>query len=1100
MNMKKKLLLGFLTVIAVALAAMTCLLFTGCGDVSDLTTLSDPQVTGYDPESGKISWKFVDNADSYEVTLSDGVESKTSEVKTGSIVYKTTADSFEFSIKAKNNGLFKDSNTVSYTFVRLAGEVTLTADEDGTVSWEAVDGATGYEVVVDNVTVATVVDTSYSEVEAGKVHAVRVRPAKANTENTMYFSSWSKPISINKLKEVPAASITYKDGSIVWSAVASAASYTVTINNTEHEVTENKLAYDAGGESFAVTVKAIGNHTSTYNSTVSKEKSFVYLAQVTGVRVENGALTWDPVEGATGYQVKLNGVNSTASNVNEPKLPNLSANHQYSVTVIPTAKADDTVYFSDWSALASIYILPAPVLEWAGLDVDGVDEVRAIKWNMVDGAGGYSAKVTTPDGVTKDETLPALNNFYSSNFNASGTYTIEVKATSDSTDKYESAYSKAMTVTRLEAPVVTSNNVSSTADDVSKGFTVSFSPVSGASGYALYKDDVKDLTSTTPGFKVNNLVEADNTREIQIAYYVQSQGKVSGNNITLNSLSSVAQSSVSSAFTVKVLATPTDPTIEGTTYSYTGSTAESGYSVNVSGKGYTATGTTFELNSILNAAGTYPVKVCAMGNGHEVLASTFSTAINVTRLVAPYNLKIATGESDGVMSFEGDSNALSYTASIIGGEQALTVDTTTNIRPYINTEATHMNLFSEANYFKDEQHTVYYMRSLASTTFTFYKLATPDNVTFSNTHMTWNAPSNHPSTASFIPPYKIFDKSTEEEYNGSFTGTSYSLATLEGGKAYSFGIVAIGDGTSCINSEPAFSKEVIKLKTPTLTVNTTDFQYEWNAVANASDYVLTIDGKIVDTDIHTSGTTYTYKPTYTTLTDKKVVLYALGDNGETTVNSSNCEYTQKVKQLSTPEFKYSYGADSFDPTADITVEVTTETNCPNGYYYVIGSASHLEASTSYSFNTNTSGAIKISVYAKGGGFDDQEVYYTDSRSAPEVTLNLLGYPTEKNITVNKDGTIRWDQVTGASGYLFKIDIVGTDGVNYTYSGTIGKNEATLALDEFTADDGTKLTYAKVRTMTLELQAKGTLSANSLTGSNGSVTSQKVTKAWTSNLH
>ncbi len=1097
----KKRLLVILTFITAMLAAT---LITGCNKVEELTTLKDPVIKGYDPEVGKITWEFVEHAELYEITLSDGTNTNTTTVKTNSVSYKTDADQFEFSITAKSGSFFKDSQTVSVSFVKLEADLTVSLSEDGAITWDPVDGATGYDVMIDNKTVS-VADTSYSDITAGGVHSVRVKPVREGAESTIYYSAWSKPISVNKLGTVATNAITYKDGYIMWNSVASATGYKVNVNNVDYDAVENKLAYSASGESFTVTVQAIGNHTTTCNGAVSEQKSFVYLPTVDGITVENGVLTWNAVEGASGYQLKLN-ANSQPITLTGNTYNKLSAGTQYSVTVMPTAKSTDTTYFSDWSAVAPIYILPAPVLNWTGVEVDGTDKVNAINWNVVDGAGGYGYKVTRPDGTVQEEVLGPENNFYSDSFHDTGVYTVEIKATSAAADKFESAYSAPMTVTRLAAPTVTTDRISSTATTLSKGFTVTFNAVGSAQSYALFKNGTQIGTSVSPQFTVTDIVEADNTRETDVTYYIQSIGRVAGKNVILNSVPSSTDNVSTSAFTIKVLATPTMPTIEGTLYSFTGTSNNNGYNVNISGQDKTANGVSLDLNDLL-AAGNYDVAVCSMGNGHEVLASTYSTSIRVERLSAPYNLTISTDESDGVLSFIGDNRASSYEAVITGQPEPLKVDVTTNIKEYIKTTATVIYMYGVRNEFYDEQHTVYYMSSRASTNYTFYKLETPGSVNFSNDYMTWNKPTNLSSSSSYTPTYKIYNNANGSIYNGNFSGNSYSLTNLEGGKSYAFGIVAIGDGSTCVNSDLAVSREIYKLETPTLNVNVTDFRYEWDSIASASGYVLSIDGNIVNTDIHQSGNLYTYVPHYDKVGNHVVILYATGDNGATTVSSDQCEYTQVVNQLTTPEFNYSYSADSYEPDGNITVNITRETNCPNGYYYVIGGTAHFAKESVYSFVPNTSGEITISTYAKGGGFDSSEVYYIDSRAAATVTLTLLGYPTVNTIDVNEDGRITWGQVKNASGYIFKLTIVGTDGKNYVYEGTINSNTTTLNLGAsggFTAVDeqGNQVTlkYTQVRTMKLELQAKGTLSANTTTIYNGSVTSEKVTKEWSSDLH
>ncbi len=1099
--MKKRLLVVILTFITATFAAA---FIAGCNKVKDLTTLKDPVIKGYDPEVGKITWEFVEHAESYEITLSDGTNTNTTTVKTNSVSYKTEADQFEFSITAKSGSLYADSKTVSASFVKLESDIDLTLNADGSITWDGVDGATGYDVLVDNKTVS-VADTSYSDIAAGSVHKVRVKAVRANTEGTFYYSSWSEAITVNKLGVVATNAITYKDGYIVWTAVASATGYKVNINNVDYDAAENKLLYSAGGESFTVTVQAIGNHTTTCDGAVSEQKSFVYLPTVTGVTVENGALVWDTVEGASGYQLKLN-ANSQPITLTTNSYNKISAGTQYSVSIFPTAKSTDTTYFSDWSAAAPIYILPAPVLNWTGVEVDGTDKVNAINWNVVDGAGGYGYKVTRPDGSVQEETLGAENNFYSDSFHDAGVYTVEIKATSASADKFESAYSVPMTVTRLAAPTVTTDKITSNATTLANGFTVTFNKVSNAQSYALFKNGTQIGSSVTPQFTVTDVVEADNTREIDVAYYIQSIGSVRGKNVVLNSVPSSTDNLSSSAFTVKVLATPTEPTIEGYNYSFTGTASNNGYNVNISGQNNNANGTSLDLNDLL-AAGNYDVAVCSKGNGHEVLPSTYSTSIRVERLAAPYELKISTDESDGVLNFIGDNRASSYEAVITGQPEPLKVDTTTNIKEYIKTTATVIYMYGIRNEFYDEQHTVYYMTSRASTNYTFYKLETPGNVNFDNDNMTWNKPTNLSASSSYTPTYKIYNNANNSIYNGNFSGNSYSLANLEGGKSYSFGIVAIGDGSTCVNSDPAVSREIYKLEKPTLNVNVTDFRYEWDAIASSSDYVLSIDGSIVNTEIHHSGNLYTYVPHYDKIGNHTVILYATGDNGATTVSSDKYEYTQVVNQLTTPEFKYSYSADSYEPDAKITVNITRETNCPNGYYYVIGGTAHLAAETTYSFTPNTSGEITIATYAKGGGFDENEVYYIDSKQTANVTLTLLGYPTVSTIDVNEDGRITWGQVKNASGYIYKLTIVGTDGKNYVYAGTITTNTAELNLGKaggFTAVDeqGNEVTlkYNQVKTMKLELQAMGTLSANTETAYNGSVTSEKVTREWSSDLH
>lgn len=1073
------------------------LILASCGKAEDLITLDDPTGIAYDESTKKVSWNFVEHADYYEVSFDEGTAS---EVRTNSVTYSATKEEFTFFITAKSNSVYQDSNTVSMAFAKLNSSITLTVNEDGLVEWDAVDGATGYEVQIDGRSVGTVPTTEYSDVESGKAHTISVKPVKEGTAGVYYYASWCPTITVNKLNQVSIDTISYTDGMLKWNAVASAVKYKVNINGTDYETTKNQLQYDAKSEAFSVTVQAIGNHESTYNGAISAQKSFVYLSVVEGITVEDGILKWNEVEGATGYQVKLYGQTSSPLTVNSNQYEGLSSGTQYNVSILPVAERKDTSYFSDWCTTVPVSILTVPQVKWtAGVDVDGIDAVNALNWNQVSNASGYQYSVTLPDGSVDSGTLGNATNFYSSAFSMVGAYVIRVKATANgSAGIYDSAYSEPITVVRLSAPSISTERISSTAYSLANGFRVSFDQVSGASGYQLYKDGTSVMNSTTPQFVYADLVPASNLRETKIAFYVQSMGNISPDGKTINLSSMTGDNSPSSAFTITVLASPMNPTIEGFQYQFTGTANTYGYNISINNDNKTSMEETYDLSELRSS--TYDVKVCSMGNGKEILPSNYSTSITVSRLNAPYNLTVSTDESDGVLGFDGDDRALSYSAYITGQQEALPVDTTTNVKQYISTQATIIVMYSIANEFKDTEKTIYHMTSPASSNYTFFKLEAPNNINFNDTDMTWNGPSNLNASAAYTPTYKIVDGARQTVYNGSFSGLSYPLATLEGGNAYSFGIIAIGDGSHYVNSDMAYSREIMKLETPELTINQNSQSYEWMSVSGASGYVLSIDGVIVSNGIHISGNVYSYSPTYIDLGNHSVILYATGDHGVSTINSMNFEYTQLVKQLTTPSFSYSYNSDYYVDDGQINIKITTTSTYCTGYYYIIGGTSHLSPELGYSFIPNTSGKIDISVYAKGGGFDETGVYYSDSQESAVKTLTLLGYPSSETFEVNQDGVISWGKVNAASGYICTLTITTITGEEYTINHTINTNTAQWNISKGVNTGETTILWNNIKYMTLTIQAKGNMTMDKEMTINGSITSAPSTKEWTSAFH
>ncbi|MDE7164931.1 MAG: hypothetical protein K2O04_05875 [Clostridiales bacterium] len=1095
--MKKSfLLVGAMSlVVAGALGALVACGGDDGGD-SQAATLGAPESIAYNPDTQRISWGFVDGADAYVISFNGDGER---EVHANSVTYVPSGEEFTFTIKAKGDNK-NDSAAAKVTFVELASDITLAVDNTGKVTWNNVDGADGYQVVIDGVNSFDVVSAQYDEITPGIAHSVRVRPVRSGGGGVQYYARLSDPITVNKLGTPAVDSVKYEDGVITWGAVASASSYKVTVNGADSDVTTNRLEYDAKKQSFNVKITAIGNHTSTYDGQTSEQKSFVYLPAVTDVAVENGILIWEKSTGASAYKLRLNDNAVSTVTAESESYSGLASGTQYNVSIMPTATGENTEYFSEWTAALPVYILPAPQPRWtAGFDANGVDEVNAINWDAVSSATGYSSRVTLPNGHTDEKSHGANNNYYSDAFNTVGEYKVEVKALSNgAAGIYDSKYSAPVIVKRLAAPTIESSNIKSDAKNLDAGFTVAFDGVSGASGYAIYRDGTREGSSTMPSFAVARPVDADVLRETAIAYYVQSLGSVSadGHNVVLNSMQGAA--SAASAFNITVLAAPTDPTMSGYGYSFTGSDKADGYGIRVSGTTYESSVDSYDLNML--AAGTYTVAACAKGNGNTVLASNYCTPLTVTRLNAPFDLRITTDESDGVLQYEGDPKAQSYEAVITGRSEALTVDSTTNIKQYITTAATVVTMRSVGNYFEDAQRTVYIMTSQPSINYTFFKLEAPSNINFSDSAMSWNGPSNLNAAAAFTPTYKIFNAANNVLYNGEFSGTSYSLNTISGGASYAFDIQAIGDGEHYVNSDVAHSREIYKLATPEFNINASEKRYEWRAVAQASGYVLSIDNVAVSNVEHETGELYAFAPTYTTLGNHSVVLYATGDGGNTTVNSSAYEFTQSVKQLSTPVFAYSYSHDSYNVNGTIRVDITTPSDYAVGYNYVIGGASHIDGESTYSFTPNTTGKIDMYVYAVGGGFDSDNVYYSDSRAAATVSLYLLGYPSADTIDLLQDGVLTWSRVDNAVGYGYTLEIELNDGTKQTVTGSIDNNTARLDLNTVSLGDGTKLIYSDVRTIKVTLFAKGSLSANTPATSNGSVSSVTVEKSWTSALH
>ncbi len=725
--------------------------------------------------------------------------------------------------------------------------------------------------------------------------------------------------------------------------------------------------------------------------------------------------------------------------------------------------SEEDTYFTSWSTRESFKILPAPVLQWVG-NHDGLDGnmVSSVIWDAVDNAQGYEISVSFMAPTEKEPSVPQSFDFGKSivgfeyDYLDVGTYFIRAKSLSSDSDPNtsDSKFSQEIKVIRLAAPSLLSNQaITSTSDNLQDGVTVSFNPVSRATSYRVWKDNNIYNTVTNNQFKDYNVVSSEVIVEQLINYKLQSIGK---NAATENGITTVVLDSLTANMLkveIKVLATPQVKDMNGYVYSYESVFGAYGYNVSVNGKNNARDNNSYDLSGL--KSGTSDVKVCARGNGADVLASNYSAALQIYRLMSPYDIKVLTdNENEGVLSYKTDPNnaGSGFEIFIDGSEKAIPVDSFTNMKQYITTTGTEMYMRASANRY-NELKTIYYMTSPASETLHIRKLAavTFGDSAFTNTQFIWNVSSG-------AVRYEVYN--AQEILYGSFDGASMQLDSFEGGKDYSLKVKAIGDGKTTFNSDFSEQKSIYKLKTPKLF--TEKDKYKWNAVSDATSYVFYIDGEPASLDIHVSGEEYYVIPNFTKLKTYSVQVKAIGDGGVRTIDSAFCSIEQKTQQLQTPDFKISYSKDSYSADGEIIVNVTSESPNASAYTYIIGGVSGTSKELSYRYNPNGAGSYSVGVYAVGGLFDDDGLYYLSSQTCGNneaYTIKLLGSVNESNIKLSMDGRLTWSAVNSATRYTIKLIINGEE--------TQIKSLNTPAFDLSDI-----IAFKQVNSLSVEIQAHG----------------------------
>lgn len=1004
--MKKKLLIAFLGACMIVAAVFG---LTACSKVQE-ALLKAPENIAYD--GTYITWDKVSDAEYYYVQIGEGEPQRSNST---TFYYEANGTVFDVTVSSV---LGETQESASVTFKPLAAVSNITVENDGAVKWDGVQGATAYRLNVNgNILPADVTDTRYAELSEGS-NRVKIRPIVSG-DNTFY-SSWSEEVSVF-IYSAP-TSIKYDGTDITWQGNAS--SYEVNVNGKIEKVNGNKLAYSSENRDFTVTIKALGNYTSTYDSKTATE-DYYYLPTVPELKVDSGIVVWNPIDRAEGYRVRVNGVDQ--GTVSECAYEKIAAGRSQTIQVMPYNNSGN--YFSSWSPIKNVYILETPVVRWNNEIVSDEDENNNFVWDAVNGAAGYTVRVSKDGGTPTEVPIVKEQVYYGNMYSEVGKYTVQVKANAEagSADYYDSQYSTLFTIERLPAPKQANEFIVSDPNSLAAGFTVNFLDVANASGYALY---IKD--STTPinevgrdrtSFTVTNIIEGNQLEGGIFNYSIASLGTYNraNNYVTLNSLT---DSNLS--FDITVQATPQNLTMSGYTLSWDPVSGSNGYAVTDGGTATTANSNTLDLSTI--SAGDHTVNVCARGNGENILASSLSAPVRITRLEVPTNIRI-TSESNGRLVYTADeTHASGATAYLNLDATVLDEKNFDNMYDRIGTVATQLSMTVDANEYNSDK-TVYYMTSQRSQTKQFMRLAAPEfpeTAILNSVQLIWNRPGNINSNE-WTPRYEVFyNNTTTAAPGGDVSDTQFNISYLEAG-THTFYVKAVGNETEYLDSELSQAIEVTKLDTPEIRIENN--QYVWDAVGRNGEpnyYELVIDGERVANENFVSGKTYYYTPRYTALGTHTVTLTAIGD-GATTLNSKPYEFKQQTAKLKAPVIEAKYSNPSVVNGGSISVSIEAESaNCLKYRYMVTGVNGTETTSLAHSVVISNTGSYTASVIALGGTIIDG-VYYLDSDNSNRVTINLLSAPSASSYKMSMSGVFQWGTVSGADfGYEYEISFDGGD--------------------------------------------------------------------------
>ncbi len=358
-----------------------------------------------------------------------------------------------------------------------------------TLKWNAVKGATGYEIYRAGTDgkyskIKTVTSTSYVDTNVKNNAQYSYRIKAYNTACTSAFSTAASlkktQISVSNLK----ADANGSKVQLSWTGgVTGAEGYVIYRRTEDGSYAEiGRTAGNTYSDTISAGIKyyyAVAVYSGSRTEGKCPEVGAMYLATPSGLSVSNTiaslTLKWNAVKGATGYEIYRAGTDGKYSKIKTVTSTsyvdtNVKNNAQYSYRI----KAYNTACTSAFSTAAS---LKKTQISVSNLKADANGSKVQLSWTGgVTGAEGYVIYRRTEDG-SYAEIGRTAGNTYSDTISAGIKYyyAVAVYSGSRTEDKCPE-----VGVMYLAEPAVTG------ASNITSGVQVKWSKVTGATGYIVY--------------------------------------------------------------------------------------------------------------------------------------------------------------------------------------------------------------------------------------------------------------------------------------------------------------------------------------------------------------------------------------------------------------------------------------------------------------------------------------------------------------------------------------------------------------------------------------------------------------------------------------
>jgi len=935
-------------------------------------------------EKGILSFNEISGA-TYEIEY-NGI---TKVINTNSYAFEdvTNSDTFSFKLRSLSNSTFASDYTKEYFVQKLAKVTNIKLNDERTsITWDEVENATGYNVIIGSNPIVFVNTNNYnfdSSLEPGsynvKIVAVgNTDDLTANAEESVAYISSSEN-TFNAIKMATPTNLAIEDGVVTWDYTESnnieVSKFVVTLSTDGEDpatrevetrtnfscVVDDLIANWAGGQDIIISVVAVSNNENAIRSEESITHTTKKLLAPTIAVNENGliSITTDinqPNE--LDYIVEIyddenNLLNTINSNAKEF---NLSEEELDGASYI-TIKSTNSEYFTSNS---SNQLTITKLNKVSGFSVDN-DENKLL-FDKVENTSSYSVVIKKSGSVVKQLELNASDDIYTAEEKVyididpswtSGNYTINILNNGGTgfltSDEYSNSFIKLVTP-QFEATYIKDNvltwkgesnyqyRIKLDATDVSAG--TSYVNVGTSNTYDFNtQTDFADLIANNNSFKV----------------YIQAIAGNSGNEIYSNVFE----------YTIEKTQTATNLRVENGLFKFDklqntttslryGAGDVADVDVQLGNKdNYNFAGLT--TNKIYN------VKVRQMQDNQ--IYSEYSSVFYIQKLSSVTYVKSDSTNRDNII-WDNISNATSYSVKFNNSffnSSALTENTfpfpTKQQGASSGDYIIKVVANGDANKTETTNSTPAYISSDEFESSTITKLQNPTNLKVSNNILTWDY--SQANNGGFY--LSMLQWNTSVGYTGnvasdarSFDGSTYSK-NWNPATGISIQIKAISNNDSYVNGEfvsPSVQAEKL----------------------NQAGEIQIVDGVLIWSNANTVGTNYTY-----------------------TIKLYNEDKTEVIKTITTSRMNESFKDIDFADVDYVTITIS----CDNHF-----------------------------------SSDESAFYKIDKLSAVS------------NITVdNENKTLKFAKVENAYSYSIAIWDSAHSKSNPNYSNIISNSDATFSVDE-----------------------------------------------------